>query len=183
MTHLVDYEYFGLIFKKFHAQFNTTVFLLTIFLFLLYTSPKMHEKGKGLVDLILSEFLLIFVFSYWNSHYLLWVLPFFTLDFVLNPQRRKIIILLLATVLPMLLIVYGRCLFTYGHAFFYYPSDNNPILSKLSTALWNLPENPIVKEARLVMILYSVFSALCLIYSFSILYRFVIKDNENEYLA
>ena len=142
-----------------YVALGLTVAATTFYLLLSY---RLRASSKEfLVDSVFGQLLILFALSYWHPQYLVWILPFVTLDYVLHRPRPLYPILLIGSAFSYVLIRFGYYFSSYQTTVFFVPNYDNQLqaISNMIYALfesnWNGPE---------VVLLRGLFLGICVLY-------------------
>jgi uncharacterized membrane protein len=129
--------------------------------FYLLLSYRLRASRKEfLVDSVFGQLLILFALSYWHPQYLVWMLPFVTLDYVLHRPSLLYPILLIGSAFSYVLVRFGYYFSSYQTSVFFIPNYDNQLqaISNMIYAFfesnWNGPE---------VVILRGLFLGMCML--------------------
>jgi hypothetical protein len=155
-----------------------TVIFLALYLFVMLDFWR--EEGDRILDAVFGFTLIIFAFSFWHSQYLMWVLPFLSIDYVLNRTRWIYPTLFVGTAFISELIYFSYNFSTFGHSLFFVPNyyESFQIVSNL---IFHLYENPVWTD-MVATFFKSIFVGVCIFYLLRIMLRNVDFNKTNEQL-
>lgn len=143
---------------------------ITVVLFIVYlTVLSLPNYGRCLSfqESLLGAFLVLFAFSRWHPHFILWIIPFLIVD-AYTSHRRNFFLLFMIITFTISITFFGFYLSTWGNSFFFMP-NYTPLLTTLSTQLWTIGSNELFQLINGKVLLQSVFSGLTVSYLISII--------------
>jgi len=143
---------------------------ITVVLFIVYlTVLSLPNYGEYLSfqESLLGALLVLFAFSRWHPHFILWIIPFLIVD-AYTSHRRNFFLLFTIVTFAISITFFGFYLSTWGNSFFFMP-NYTPLLSTLSTQLLTISSNGVFQLVNGTVLLQSVFSGLTVSYLVSII--------------
>jgi hypothetical protein len=119
--------------------------------------------GSNVNSYVFMLLLALFAFSQWNPQFLLWILPFVTLDLGLKKSSKKLLFSFTLTAMLWAIVYNGGYFTNSGQSLFFIPNFH-PIMEQLSHWLSEMRAYEIIKQTYLLTILKSMFTAVCILY-------------------
>lgn len=143
---------------------------ITVVLFIVYLTVLSLPNYGGYLSFqesLLGAFLVLFAFSRWHPHFILWIIPFLTVD-AYTSRRRNFFLLFMIITFTIGITFFDFYFSTWGNSFFFMP-NYSPLLATLSTQLWTIGSSEVLQLVNGEVLLQSVFSGLTVSYLISII--------------
>jgi len=152
------------------VQIATTIIMLVLVLLLIYSHKALRKghldpsnKDNDVLSYLFLFYLALLAFSYWHPQFLLWVIPFVTIDVGLRKSSMKLFVLFTLTAALGSLTYYGFYFSAWGNALFLIPNYGS-LMTELSLGWWQIVSISIQNSYYLQMIARFPFVAVCTVY-------------------
>ncbi len=136
-------------------RFGIAIIFLSIYS--IFVIKTWSSQSRFVLDSFIGLFLTLFVLSYWNPQYWLWILPFIIMKVGYEPKFRRIILLQFSLFMTINLTLFGYYYSTWGRSVFFFP-NYTPLLQGISNALFSVFSDPTFIGLRLDELLVSTFA-------------------------
>ena len=143
----------------------TLVLVATYFLIL-----KFGNNQAILLDSALLTLLLLLAFTNWSPQFIIWLIPFLTVQAVRDRRSSALMTIILTSAFIVSLLAFPSYFTANGNGFFFFPSQNNETFKYAATTLDILARDDLVQYIA-VPIARAVFSSTCLVYSLKLVQR------------
>jgi len=161
-------------FKPYASTIGLSIAFSIVYCFILYEYWKL--RIESLLEAILGFLLVFFSFFNWYPQYLLWVLPFLSIDFSLKNDKKFYSILFISWILTAFLFQLIVFDFGFEKGIFFIPFYNE-FMKSLSRVFLLMNKNLIMK-AIIAPILRACFTGISLIYCIKLILKNLNKSFE-----
>jgi hypothetical protein len=187
LTSLSQISYFGgnvwgytLVFYN----IQISILVVTAALFGLGYFVLWNPKRSSIFEAVMCLYLLVFAFSYWETQFLVYLIPFLTIFYATAGRKKLPFLTYMSSALVFVLINFAFYWTSWGHSFFFIPNYNQ-VLQHYSDLLLFIPGWPIgsgTVNSILLTPIRSIFVGVSLYYFLWIFVKNSNKETLNRFL-